>query len=384
MGLLGGGDSSGDGLIFTIAITCTVISLVVTFLVGGLLPTAVDYDWDEVNNAREELSNFTGESMISNTPWKLTGVYTPWMLGMDYDGHITDEGYLYGEALTQSSDPEEEGYYPDIGKTANIKLDADQKSSIPLAYGNTTGEVTTMTKKWWANIPVVGWIAQQLGRTDLYHVGSETREFNVWNYTGYRYEFDPMLPFKYGDDAQASAVDGKLSIVWYSNRTIGEGISGGLVIYGQDNVLLAQIDAADIISSYNTMNAYSTRYRFDFYGTDIYLNIRFDANVLSGGTDLQTAWTNGDWTIGITSPSAGTFLDVKNSTSFAGTLGNMWQTFKDIFTFNLPNIDSGYWNAILWILVSFPAELAILLFSTKLGIAGIPAAILANGLILGG
>lgn len=373
MGIFGGdGGGSGDSVLFKVAITCTVLSLVVTFMVVGLLPTTNGYDMDEVTKARQELTDFTGESMLSNTPWKLTGVYTPWVIGMDFDGHTTDEGYLFGEEIDD---------YSDLGKTANIHLDPQSKSSIPLAYGDTTGTFTTYTKKWWANIPGVSWIAEQFGRDDLYEIGSENRAVSVWNYTGYRYEFDPMLPFKYNAEAQESAVDGKLSIVWYTNKQM-DGISGGLVIYGRDNVLLAQIEAADIVANYNTMSAYSSKYRFDFMGTDIYLNVRFDPNVVNTSEDLQKAWIDGNWTIGITSPSAGTFLDVKNSTSFAGTLGNMVQTFRDIFTFDLPNID-GYWNIVLWMLVSFPAELAFLLLCTKLGVAGIPAAILGNALILG-
>ena len=373
MGLLGGDGGGGDGVVFTVAITCTVISLVVTFMVAGLLPAAANYDWDQVQQARQDVADFTGESMINNTPWKLTGVYTPWVIGMDFDGHITEDGFLFGTEIDD---------YPDLGKTANIKLDTGNKSTIPLATGEQKGKITTYEKKWWASIPGIEWIAQQFGRDDLYNVSQQDYDAAVWNYTGYRYEFDPMLPFKYGADAQASAVDGKLSIVWYTNRN-SDGISGGLVIYGNDNVLLAQIEAADIIGSYNTMSGYSSKYRFDFLGTDIYLNVRFDPNVINTSMDLQQAWINGDWAMSVTSPSAGTFLDVKNSTSFTSTLGNMWQTFKDIFTFDLPNID-GYWNLILWLLVSFPAELALLLFSTKLGIAGIPAAILGNALILGG
>lgn len=371
MGIFGGDSSGhGDNVLFTVAITCTVISLVMTFGITFLLPISTDYNYDEVQQAREEAIGFTGDTLITNTPWKLTGVYTPWIIGSE-DYNLTDEGYLYGSEIDD---------YSELGKTTNIKLDVNNKSSIPLAYGETTGQVTTMTKKWWASIGPIGWIAEQFGRDDLYDIGSEERTMSVWNYTGYRYEFDPMLPFKYGEDAQASAVDGKLSIVWYTNRQI-DGISGGLVIYGRDNVLLAQIEAADIVGSYNTLSAYSTKYRFDFLGTDIYLNIRFDPTVVNTSQDLQQAWINGNWTMAITSPSAGTFLDVKDSTSFATTLGNIVTTFKDIFTFDLPNVD-GYWNVVMWMLVSFPAELAFLFFCSKLGLAGIPAAILGNALVI--
>jgi len=353
-----------------VAIFCTIMSLVVTFGTALLLPTNTEYNWDEVQQARQDVISFTGDTMINTTPWKLTGVYTPWVIGSS-TYNVTSEGFLYGEDVTSN--------YEYAGLTTNIKLDTRNKSSIPLVYGTTTGTVEKVNNEWWAKIAPLAAIGVLFGFNPTY-VTYEDADFSVWNYTGYRYEFDPMLPFKYGDDAQQSSVDGKLSIVWYSNKQI-DGISGGLVIYGNDNVLLANIEAADIISSYNTLSAYSSRYRFDFMGTDIYLNIRFDPTVVNSSMDLQEAWDNGDWSLAITSPSAGTFLDVKNSTSFTSTLGNIVTTFKDIFTFNLPNLD-GYWNVVLWILVSFPAELAFLFFCSKLGVAGIPAAILGNALVL--
>ena len=371
MGIFGGGDSSGDRTMMGVAIFCTIMSLVVTFGVALMLPANVGYDWDEVQQARQEVVGFTGDTMLNTTPWKLTGVYTPWVMGSTT--YNESDGFLYGEDVTND--------YEYAGKTTGIKLDANQKSTIPLAYGTTMGKVENTHNEWWANIAPLALIGVLFGADPTY-VTYDDHEFSVWNYTGYRYEFDPMLPFKYGEDAEQSAVDGKLSIVWYKNKEM-DGVSGGLVIYGSDNVLLANIEAADIVANYNTLSAYSSRYRFDFMGADIYLNVRFDPTVVNDSMDLQSAWNNGDWSIAITSPSAGTFLDVKNSTSFTSTLGNIVSTFQDIFTFDLPNLE-GYWSLILWVLVSFPAELAFLFFCSKLGIAGIPAAILGNALVIAG
>lgn len=370
MGLFGSGDSGGDSTIISIALVCTVISLVVTFGVTALLPASADYDFDELTAERQNINNFTGDTMLNTAPWAMSGVFTPWVVGTDYN--LTSEGFLYGENITDYP-----YLYSIYGKTTELKLDPKMKSSIPLSYGTTTGVVQEEREYWYANLsilnPVLNIFNLNIDRTYTVDVN---KTFPVWNYTGYRYEFDPMLPF----ENSQSAVDGKLSIVWYSNNDI-DGISGGLVIYGRDDVLLANIDAGDILANYNSMSAYSTRYRFDFDGSDIYLNIRFDPSVINGSADLQTAWNNGDWSLAITSPSAGNFLDVRGSTSFTSSLGNMVETFKQIFTFNLPNLGDG-WNLVLWLLVSFPAELALLLFCSKLGIAGIPAAILGNMLVL--
>lgn len=370
MGLFGGGEGGGDDSpIIGIAIFCTVISLVVTIGVASLLPTTGDYNYDFITQERMNISNFTGETIINQTPWALTGVYTPWIMG-SASYNVTDEGYLYGSSI------DDYPYLYDIyHKTTDIKLDTGQKSNIPLSYGTTQGKTTEQQEEWWASIGPLNWIGSTLGFSPVKMVEVD-KTYSVWNYTGYRYEFDPMLPF----DNEASAVDGKLSIVWYSNNQ-SDGISGGLVIYGRDDVLLAQIEAADIISNYNTMSGYSSKYRFDFNGTDIYLNVRFDPSVVNQSEDLTAAWTDGKWSIAITSPSAGNFMDVKGSTSFTSTMGNIVQTFKQIFTFSLPDLGD-YWNIVLWLLCSFPAELAFLLFCSRLGIAGIPAAILGNLLVV--
>lgn len=369
MGLFGGDGGGGDAsTIIGIAVLCTVISLVMTIGVGALLPSTGDYNFDEITNERMEIANFTGESIVNQTPWALQGVYTPWQYGDPYN--VTDEDYLYGESIDDYP-----YLYGIFHKTVGIKLDPAKKSSIPLSYGQQMGRATVAEEQWWASIGPLNWIGTALGFDPIVYKEVD-KMYSVWNYTGYRYEFDPMLPF----DNETSAVDGKLSIVWYSNNQ-GDGISGGLLIYGRDDVLLAQIEAADIIANYNTMSGYSTKYRFDFEGSDIYLNIRFDAEVINQSENINEAWAQGHWSLGITSPSAGNFMDVRQSTSFTSTLGNIWDTFKSIFTFNLPDL-GGYWNIVLWLLCSFPAELALLLFCSRLGVAGIPAAILGNILVV--
>ena len=366
MGLFSSSGGGGeDSTIIGIALICTVISLVVTIGAVALLPSSGDYNYDTITSERMNISNFTGETMINQTPWALTGVYTPWEIGST-TYNATEEGFLYGDSIDDYA-----YLYPIYQKTVEIKLDPAQKSSIPLSYGTTEGKGTVQERQWWADIGPLVTIGQWLGFEPV--VTKEVdKTYSVYNYTGYRYEFDPMLPFK----NEASAVDGKLSIVWYKNNQI-DGISGSLYIYGKNDVLLAQIDAADIVSNYNVMSGYSSKYRFDFLGSDIYLNIRFDPSVINQSKELEAAWNNGDWSLAITSPSAGNFMDVKESTSFTSTLGNIVQTFKDIFTFNLPNLGD-YWNIVLWMLCSFPAELAFLLVCTRFGLAGIPAAILGN------
>ena len=185
-----------------------------------------------------------------------------------------------------------------------------------------------------------------------------------WNYTGYRYVFDPTLPFANEGEEGTSTVDGSLSIVWY-NYNNQEGLSGGLIIYGGD-ILLANYSATDIIADYNTTSGYATVYDFDFGGTVLTLSIRFDQNAIEDGMNLMEAWTLGKWSMAISSPSAGSFFDIDGSSSFTVTAGNMIDTFIKIYTLQVPSFQNQWANVILWILVGLPMTLAMLCITLKL------------------
>ena len=116
-----------------------------------------------------------------------------------------------------------------------------------------------------------------------------------------------------------------------------------------------------------------------FEGIQLQLNIRFDADVLNESIPLEQAWTEGRWSMAITSPSAGNFLDLKNSTSFTQSLGSLVDTFIDIYTFDVPNVDSWFYELLLWLLCVFPAQLSLLMFlKSVFGMAGVGAGVLGT------
>ena len=132
---------------------------------------------------------------------------------------------------------------------------------------------------------------------------------------------------------------------------------------------------------YNKNSALATTYKFNFEGTVLNLNIRFDPEVLAGSIPLDEAWNEGYWSIAITSESAGNFLDIKNSNSFTNSLGSMIDTFRNIYFFDVPNVDSPLWSMLLWLFCVLPAEVALMLFlKSVFGMAGVGAGILANAL----
>lgn len=311
-----------------------------------------DYSFDEINSYREDLSAFTGRSMLSETPWVLQAVYTPWSVedGVSSD-HIDDDNWLYGDKLDETQ------YFVNPDSGAIFRMDPDMKSSVPISVGSYAESYTEYYRdvSWWdGKSQVISNLLYTLG----YNHGEKTTYVTTWNYTGARFVCDPTLPFlDESNQEQTSVRDGSLSLVWYSYNS-QEGISGGLDVYGGD-VLLASYSATDIINAYDSASGYASTYTFDFNGTKLKLNVRFDQEAIEGGMSLMQAWTEGMWSLAITSVSAGLFLDVENSNSYSITMGSMIETFTDIFTFSMPNVSDPLMQIVLWLMVGLPMTVAL-------------------------
>lgn len=355
-----------DSTLIKIAVFGVTMSIFCTAMFTIMLSGAAmgDYDLDEIAGYRDDLVNFSGETMLNQNPWILTSVKTPWVESMGTDGHIDADGWLYGESID----------YDGLNSAAAIRLDPNNKSSVPLTISEQTVPYeVTEGFQWWVDggglwsfaIPFTYNLTELLGGDP---VKRSTETATIYNYTGYRYVFDPTLPFAVDDEGnritQASARDGSLSIVWY-NYAGQEGLSGALQVYGGD-VLLASYAATDIIAAYNGASGYATTYDFNFNGAVLTLSIKFDEDVIAGGMPLMQAWANGNWTMAISSLSAGNFFDVANSVSFDLTAGGMIDTFTNILKMDMPYTTSPWANLVMWILVVLPMTLALACVTLKL------------------
>lgn len=354
-----------DATLMKVAVFGLAMSIICTMGIQIMFVETGDYSYDDIQAYRNELINFSGESMVNNNPWVLVHAYTPWDPS---SGEVHyDDGWLYGEDLG-ANQPENAPFHYQIGDVADLHMNPAMKSSAPITFNR---EVATVAERsgdqWWANIPIIGWIGKTLG-FDPYTY--QDIALNNWSFTGVRYVLDPVLPFAQTPDTP-SAVDGSLSLVWYSYNG-QEGISGGLDIYGgksgasTDVVKLASYSATDIIADYNDSSSYATVYDFDFEGTHLNLSIRFDPEAIEDGIPLMQAWTDGMWSFAISSVSAGNFLDIDNSTSYTDTMGSMLDTFIKIYTFNLPNFNNEWAAMILWLMVGLPMTIALLCVTMRL------------------
>lgn len=358
-----GGDAS---TLTKIAIFCITFSMISTMLCAVFASGTGDYDYDAIKYYQSELSEFSGGNLVNDTPWVLTSVMTPFVpgeYGADIENHIDSDGWLYGTSIA----------YAEIGKASNISLSTTQKSNQklsvgdPYSYNYKTGEewwkgavdvaTNLFQTETWAFIKGLNTLGVYEGDGYTYNSGNASN----WNYTGYRYVFDPTLPFS----DSTSSKDGSLSIVWYDYDN-ESGISGGLVIYGSNNeddtVILADYSASDIIAGYQVSNGYATTYDFNFDGTHLNLSVKFNPDAIQTYGSLRAAWDAGAWTMAISSASAGNYFDVDNSNAFTTTAGTMFDTFIQIFTFDYPKFQGeGQWaNIVLWLLVGLPMTMGLL------------------------
>lgn len=368
----------GDAHTLTvIAIVCITISVMSTCLVSMYVSGSSDYDYDTINAYRSDLTTFSGGQLVNDTPWVLNGVYTPFTPGSipdeDIPNHIERDGgrttgWLFGEKITN---------YPYLGQVADIKLDKNQKSNQLLTVGNPTEYEYRNGKSWWnggnewgvtvLDPNLVRWFSQTTGIGNIdenYGYETVSGSANNWNYVGYRYTFDPVLPFS----SEASSKDGRLSLVWY--QIPGDtGLSGALEIYADkdhEQIKLGSISARDIINTFRSSEGYVQTFDFDFEGTHLNLTIRFDPTVYSSYSTLQQAWDDGAWALAISSASAGNFFDVENSNAFNVTTGSMLDTFIQIYSFDYPHFDNSWVEFIMWILVGLPMTLGMLLITMRL------------------
>lgn len=365
-----------------IAIFCIAMSVMTTCLFAVFGNGSGDYDYDAINSYRADLVEFSGGQLTNDNPWVLSEVYTPFTPGTIPDSEIPDHiendngrsvGWLFGENITN---------YPYIGKSANIKLDPDQMSNQLLRQGESVNYEYRNGKSWWAgnndlgivllNPDTVKYYATKYSWTGLFdgidpNYGYETVSgtVNNWNYTGYRYVFDPVLPF----NDQASSKDGRLSILWYKIEN-DSGISGALEVYGTSNgevIKYGEVHTSDIIGTFLSTAGYVQVFDFNFQGTHLNLTIRFDPTVYETYSSVQQAWDAGAWSMAISSASAGNFFDVETSNAFNVTAGSMLDTFIQIYTFEYPHFENDSWmEFIMWMLVGLPATLGMLLITIRL------------------
>lgn len=355
-----------------------VFALVVSLVLAAMLPVmsiqTSDVDAQTLADERMRLGEYTGTSMLSATPFKLTGVYTPYVPGMtvNEDENFTPDGWLYGESIA----------YAEIGKTDTIRLDPDHKSNDILQMDDDQVTYLKTVANWWAEDYTnddAQWIADvqnffagvahavlhDVFGMDDYKKEMTTERADYWTYSGYRYYFEPVVKtvIENGNEKTVTTDQISLSIVWYQKLNT-QGLSGGLVVYNEKTrAVIQNITMQEIIADYNVTSGHASVYEMNFDGTPVKLAFRFDSKVLDGTVPMTTAFDRGMWTCAFYTNSVNSLLD-EDSGMYSISAGNALDTYMQLLTVSYPGLSSP-WDIIVWLLCAVPLAVVTLGVVTK-------------------
>lgn len=363
-----------------------VMSFMCTFMLCMLLPSNASeiYDAQEIENAQYDLMSFTGQNLVNDTPWVMTGAYLPYTGNGSYS--YTNSGWINGPAVNDAAISGQ--YYSAIhqvpangyqlstnGKSLSKLGDADTSNTetVEISRGEGIGNMVMNGLGWIVN-NTAGNINNWLfgGNKNLMESERPTETYThevaykTWNYSGYRYVFQPMMSV--GSSSQnITTEDGSLSVVWYKqDRTDGvqTGLSGGLV-FTDGTFELANINAKSIVSKYNVNSDNASTYKFQFNGFPIYVAIHFDLNKYNG-FNLEELWDNGWWTMMVYTSSVNNLQNISGSISYTTNAAEMVNTFVKLMTLQNPfegingGLLSNYAVYIFWVICVVPMLVALM------------------------
>lgn len=372
------GGTGEDSLQIGLAVFAIVISLVVTSLVPAIVPE-YDADGDALADARQKMENFTGESMISYSPWQLSWVATPYTANSQ-ERVFSEYGWVFG-SISNTYSYDGTSY---IGEEV-VRFDPGQKSDYPLTTNTEipihTIEDNSQYSDDWYEFGILGPIISKWWNEDVLGNDPDYVDNGIFDFTGLLYHFDPTYRISTeGSSATKLNSDwASLNVLWYGN-TYGSGISGGLILHSNtSNAIIAHYNSSDIIRDAKTDSQFATKYLLNFEGVQVYMYILFDTEVLTAGASLEEAWENGNWRIAFSTPSADGLMDIFNSNDLSSSIGNLIDTYISIFTFDMPNCPTIF-NVVFWVVCVLPMTLAMLMFLSRFGIAGMGAGVLGMAL----
>lgn len=312
--------SSGSPPDFTYRMIVFALAITFIFPVALSVFTSSDYEADE-QQLLEDYYNWTGTQPTEEAVWALTGIYTPYYSG-SYG--YTADGWLYGDRIGAAS-PYQPTQYSGQAYGGPVQLDGDvMRYTTATNDGHQAGDIYTQ-------------VTMDAGqKSDIFFTEDERAEqgeFFYYEYSGYRYAFQPLANYEGRDSAgnpvPIVATSTSLSVIWYDY--FGQsGLSGQLVISGSDSGV-AYITAQQIIRAYDSVNS-TAKFKMEFNGLDMNVYIRLNPAYLAEGYSIEECYNLGFWSVMVTSLS--TNADAYMGADYAFNVNEIWNTMIDLFTFN--------------------------------------------------
>lgn len=320
------GSSTDNNFTFGIV----VMAVAILFLMPTFISVFVEKDNGDsapanLDNVLDGYNKFTGTYPTNEEVWALTGIYRP--VGLNANGEpspnyaYTPDHWIYGARL---------GTYSPSQFTGNSSYTVNYDNGFYYYSGNTldghtTGQLYTS-------------VAMDVNeKSDIFFTPSGKRvsgENWFYEYNGLRYSFQPLSDYLYknqnGDVMKTTASNTSLSLIWYDYYG-NSGISGQLVLSGSDSGV-AYLTSAEIVSAFNSANNLA-KFKMTFNGNDMNVYIKIKNEYTSAGYSIAECFDMGYWEIMISSIS--TNVNTYISTDYSMNVYNIWDTFVDLFTFNM-------------------------------------------------
>ena len=321
------GSSTDNNFTFGIVVLAVAIIFLMPTMINVFVEKNIEDNTmpDNFDNVMDGYRRFTGTYPTNEEVWALTGIYTP--VGVDASGNVsqnyayTPDHWIYGARV---------GQYVPNQFTGSSSYTVNYNDGFYYYAGNTIdghnqGDLYTS-------------VAMDINqKSDIFFTPSGKRvngEDWYYEYTGYRYAFQPLSDYMYkngdGDIMRAVASTTSLSLIWYDYYG-NSGISGQLVLSGSDSGV-AYLTSSEIVSAFNSANNIA-KFNMEFNGNLMNVYIKIKNEYTSQGYSIAECFDLGFWEIMITSVS--TNINSYISTDYAFNIYNIWDTFIDLFTFNM-------------------------------------------------
>lgn len=321
------GSSTDNNFTFGIV----VLAVAIMFLMPTMISVFVEKNTDEetapeyLDKVLDGYNKFTGSFPTNEEVWALTGIYTP--VGINENGQTTanyaytPDHWIYGARVISYTPSQftgssayttgyDNGFYFYSGNTLDGHTQGDLYTSVAMDVNQ---------------------------KSDIFFTPAGKRvsgENWYYEYNGFRYSFQPLADYLYkntdGDIMKAVSSSTSLSLIWYDYYG-NSGISGQLVLSGSDSGV-AYLTSSEIVSAFNSANNIA-KFKMRFNGNDMNVYIKIKNEYTSAGYSVAECFDMGYWEIMVTSVS--TNIQTYISTDYSLNIYNIWDTFVDLFTFNM-------------------------------------------------
>ena len=365
MGVLGGADND-------FSFKMIILAVAVLFILPTLMSIYAGNDTDADENIDELLDgyyDFTGSNPVQESVWALTGIYTPYTGTTTYG--YTDDGWLYGSVVGEGTGTYTPDQYAGTNQTYSVQRGDDGLYRYVVADDGTTADGHKNGDLYTA----VSFDTGHKSSIFFTEAGKvESGDFFYYQYTGYRYAFQPLADYhtedSEGNEVPVVANSTSLSLIWYEYYG-NSGISGQLILTGSDSGV-AYLTAQQIVTAFSSTTSTAT-FNMTFNNVDMRIHIRIDPYYLSQGYSIEQCYNLGYWSIMVSSLS--TDVNAYQTTEYSFNIYNIFDTLIDLFTFNTADYGiSGTMGTIASLVMVVPLYAALI----SIGITFYPALIFAG------